>query len=88
MPMHQIKSLGVIQTSKVMGAIYFILGLFSAALAAIVAVVTGGGASLLLALALPFLYGLLGFVGTTVMCRLYNWVAKYLGGIEIEVSAE
>ncbi len=84
--MHQIKSFGVIQTSKVIGALYFVLGLFSALIAAIFAVVAGGGSGLLFAIALPFLYGLVGFAGAAAMCGLYNWVAKYLGGIEIEVT--
>jgi hypothetical protein len=38
-------------------------------------------------LAIPVLYGLAGFIFTAIGCALYNVVAKYLGGIEVELEA-
>ena len=40
------------------------------------------------ALALPVLYGLLGFVFTAIGCALYNWVAGMVGGIEVQLDGE
>jgi hypothetical protein len=38
------------------------------------------------ALALPFLYGVCGFVFTAIACAIYNVVAGLVGGIEVELD--
>jgi hypothetical protein len=38
------------------------------------------------ALVLPFLYAALGFVGGIVSAFIYNIIAKWIGGIEVEVE--
>jgi hypothetical protein len=40
-----------------------------------------------LALALPILYGVLGFIFTAIGCALYNLVAGWVGGIEVELDS-
>ena len=92
-PMRQIKSFGVLQTSKVMGAVYFSLGLlimmFFFALAMIAPHPRSHAPrSLVMFLFAPVLYGVAGFIGTAIMCWLYNAIAKRIGGIEFEVSGE
>lgn len=90
--MQQIESFGVLQTSKVVSAVYFILGLLVVVITAIFAIAarkgpvrySGGLVMLLLA---PIFYGLAGFIFTAIFCWLYNAVAKRLGGIEIELSS-
>jgi hypothetical protein len=84
----QIKSFNVLQTAKVMGAIYFALGLALALLIILpISMVRRGpthGRFFLVVLS-PIFYGVLGFICTAVVCWLYNFIAERLGGIEVDV---
>jgi hypothetical protein len=83
----QIKSFGVLQTAKVMGAIYFFVGLLLVAIVMIAPVRRGHvHRPLVLLLAAPVFYGVVGFIFTAAVCGLYNAIAKRIGGIEFEVS--
>lgn len=92
--MRQIKSFGVLQTSKVLGAVYFVFGLLFAAImiAFSMARVPQRGhhlrGGLFLIVLVPLLYGVAGAIFTAIICGLYNAVAKRLGGIEFELSGE
>jgi hypothetical protein len=89
--MRQIKSFAVLQTSKVMGALYFFLGLlFMVSLLAIPLAPQAHGhrSSLLILVITPVFYGVAGFIFTAIICWLYNAIAKRIGGIEFEVSGE
>jgi hypothetical protein len=46
---------------------------------------TGFGTGL--AVALPILYGVMGFIFTAIACAIYNFVAGFVGGIEVELEA-
>jgi hypothetical protein len=46
----------------------------------------GGGFGVGFALLLPLFYGLLGFVFTAIGCIIYNLVAGWVGGIEVEIG--
>jgi hypothetical protein len=35
---------------------------------------------------LPVMYGVSGFVGAYVGCLIYNWVAKTIGGVKIDLK--
>ena len=95
--MHTIKSVGVLSVAKIMGVMYFALGLIFmpifllAGLAGMMAggreAALGGITGLVLAIMMPVLYGGLGFVMGAIMAFLYNLVAKWLGGIEVQVQA-
>ena len=39
------------------------------------------------ALALPILYGVCGFIFTAIACAIYNFVAGFVGGIEVELES-
>jgi hypothetical protein len=41
---------------------------------------------IVLAIALPILYGLLGWLITAVSCLIYNLAARFMGGIEFELT--
>ncbi len=87
--MQQIKSFGVLQTSKVIAALYFVLGLCFAVIVVIVSAVTHRGprhAGLLFLVGAPIFYGAAGFVLGAIVCWLYNAVARRIGGIEIELG--
>jgi hypothetical protein len=38
------------------------------------------------ALMLPFLYAAMGFIGGIISAFIYNLIAKWIGGIEVEVE--
>jgi len=84
----QIRRFGVFQTAKVAGALYALLGLVFVPVFLIISMVTprqeGVGPGL--ALALPILYGVFGFIFAALGCALYNLVAGLVGGVEVELA--
>jgi len=89
--MRQIKSFAVLQTSKVMGALYFLFGLLIMVPFFLVVSASRGHrhrGSLLMVLIMPVFYAVGAFILTAIVCWLYNGVAKRIGGIEVEVSGE
>ncbi|UCC79022.1 MAG: hypothetical protein JSW64_12190 [Candidatus Zixiibacteriota bacterium] len=96
-----VKSLGLFSLAKIMGITYaffgFIVGLFfsffalmGAILGAtledspepLIGMIFGVGSVILF----PILYGLLGFIGGIITAGIYNLVAKWVGGLEIELQ--
>lgn len=95
--MAQIKRFGVLQTAKFAAIMYFIFtaifmipfGLF----VLIAGSATGGRQGPLGAmfggvfiLFMPIIYALLGFLFVALGCFLYNVIATFAGGIEIEIE--
>lgn len=84
----QIRRFGVLQTAKVVGALYALLGLVFVPIFLLISMVSprqeaiGAG----LALSMPILYGVLGFVFAAISCAIYNFVAGLVGGIEVELG--
>jgi hypothetical protein len=83
---HQVIHIAPHQAGKILGIMYFILGL----LAALVLVGTGGFGSdrkgmLMFAVSAPFLYGVMGYVFSALGALTYNVLAKYVGGFQITV---
>ncbi|HJR16383.1 MAG TPA: DUF3566 domain-containing protein [Gemmatimonadales bacterium] len=85
----QIRRFGVLQTAKVIGVLYALLGLVFVPIFLIISMVSprqeGIGAGL--ALVMPILYGVLGFVFAAISCAIYNFVAGLVGGVEVELGA-
>ena len=84
----QITRFSVKQTSKVAGILYLLMGLVFAVFLLLGALAEGDGPGIVFALLAPALYGAIGFVGTALMCWLYNMIAERTGGIEFELSGE
>lgn len=86
--MAQIRRFGVGQTAKVVGALYALMGVVFVPFVLIAAMLSpkeaGFGPGL--ALALPILYGVAGFIFTAIGCAIYNFVAGLVGGIEVELD--
>ena len=84
----QIRRFGVGQTAKVVAVIYAIMGLIFVPIVLIASMLSpnksqvGTG----FALALPIIYGVLGFIVTAISCALYTFVAGLVGGIEVELE--
>lgn len=91
-----LKSISVFSVGKVMGALYALLGLVIGGLFALISVVGalagGDGAPVALAMGVgalvigPIFYGTVGFIGGIIMAALYNLVANFVGGIELELE--
>ena len=86
--MREIRSFNVLQTAKVLGVLYFAFGLAFSLFIVLPLSIAGkrpGHGGLLMAVFSPFIYGVLGFVFSAILCWLYNVIADVLGGIEVEV---
>ncbi|MBU1726399.1 MAG: hypothetical protein KJ880_02075 [Candidatus Omnitrophica bacterium] len=86
----QIKKIGVLQSAKVMSLIYFVVSALFFFPMAIYTIASGGktkegfpGWGLFF---FPFVYLVLGFVILSLFFVLYNLLAKFIGGIEIEIE--
>lgn len=84
----QIRRFGVGQTAKVAGALYGLMGLVFVPVVLIISMVSPAEAGFGpgFALALPIIYGVLGFIFTALGCVLYNFVAGLVGGVEVELD--
>jgi len=84
----RIKRFSVGQAAKVMGVLYAIMGLFIAPFFFLAtrlapeAYPYGPG----VAIAVPIIYGCIGFIATAIGCAVYNLVAGWVGGIEVELG--
>lgn len=89
----RIRRLGVGQMAKVMGALYFLIGILFAAIMGLFGsmIPTAGedSASLfggMFLIALPLIYGFFGVVSGALIAWLYNIVAGFTGGLEMELE--
>ena len=89
--MKRIRRFGVLQTSKVAAVIYFLLSLVFAVPFAIISSAAGSeipgfpaGGGIVMAILLPIFYGAFGFIATAIGCLIYNAIAGWVGGIEVE----
>ena len=90
--MQKVKRIGVLSLAKILGLLYAVLGLIFGALFAVLSLFgfnageTGlffGTASIII---FPILYGIMGFIGGAISAFFYNLVAKWIGGIEVEIT--
>ncbi|PYX59862.1 MAG: hypothetical protein DMG73_07645 [Acidobacteria bacterium] len=94
--MQAIKSVNVMSCAKMLGAIYGAMGLLAFPISLIAgfasmasgqrADTVGGVAMVAFGFFAPFLYGGLGFVVGALGAWIYNIMAKWLGGIQIELQ--
>ena len=84
----QIRRFGVLQTAKVIGALYALIGLVFVPVLLLISMVAPSkdGLGTGFALALPVIYGVLGFIFAALSCAIYNLVAGLVGGIEVELG--
>lgn len=99
--MVRIRRFGIIKTANVAAAIYAVIVLFFSlvvlvpmTLLGVAMVPNGGGAALgagvagvlIFALIGTALYAAMGWVMTAIACAIYNLVAGWVGGIEVQVE--
>ncbi len=95
--MHILKSVGVMSTAKILGLLYGLLGLifvpFFLLLGGLGALIGQGNTPFngifffVYAILIPVLYGVLGFIFGAVGAVLYNVIAKWVGGFELELES-
>ncbi len=94
--MMRIRSVGVLSVAKIAGLLYTGLGVLLVPIFLLVGLVgamaskqnTGLGMAgmLVLAVCAPFFYGGIGFLFGALSAFLYNLVAGWVGGVEIELQ--
>jgi len=93
--MHIVKSVGVISVAKIMGLLYACLGLIFVPLFLLLGLMGtfagqkssfAGILGVVFGLMMPVLYGAMGFVFGAIGALLYNLLAKWVGGFELELD--
>jgi hypothetical protein len=84
----QIRRFGIGQTAKVIGVLYALMGVVFIPFVLISTMFAPKEARFgtAFALALPILYGVFGFIFTAIGCAIYNLVAGWVGGVEVELE--
>jgi len=84
----QIRRFGIGQTAKVVAVLYALMGLVFVPIFLVANRFspnqTGLGTGFVVAI--PIIYGVLGFIFTALGCAIYNLVAGWVGGIEVELD--
>jgi hypothetical protein len=84
----QVVRISVLQSSKIVTALYVIFG-FIYSLIGILMLIFGGqnlrtmGIFYIL---MPIIMAILGFIFFIIFAALYNFLVKYLGGIEVQIK--
>src|SRR5262245_38818929 len=93
-----IKRIGPVSVGKVAGTLYTVMGLLIGAVVSLIAMAGGmasdsSGAAGFGALigvgaivVFPILYGCLGFLFTMLFAALYNVIAGWVGGVEVDLQ--
>ena len=96
--MHVLKSIGVMSVAKIMGLLYGCMGLIFAPIFLLVGVLGSiagqdktpfaGVVGIVLAVLMPVLYGVMGFVSGAIGALLYNLLSKWVGGFELQLDLQ
>lgn len=96
--MHILKSVGVMSVAKMMGLVYGCLGLIFAPfflLFGLLGSLAGqnktpfaGIFGVVLAILMPIVYGLMGFITGAIGAMLYNLFSKLVGGFELDLDLQ
>lgn len=96
--MHIVKSVGVMSFAKIMGLVYGCLGLIVVPFFLIAGLAGSfaspdksafpfaGAIGVAFAILAPLIYGGMGFVFGAIGALIYNLVAKWIGGLELELE--
>ena len=98
--MKEIKKIGVLSLAKIQGLTMALMGLIVGGIYAMIGFImglSGAGSSSLSGpmgfifgigslVFFPVFYGIMGFVGGAIGAFFYNIIAKWIGGIELEIK--
>jgi hypothetical protein len=84
----QLSRISILQSSKITTALYVLMGFIYTAIG--IAILVFGGEKLkviaIIYILMPIVMGILGFIFFVIFAAIYNLLAKWLGGIEVEVK--
>jgi hypothetical protein len=95
-----VKRVGVLSAGKVFGAMYFCFGLLVIPMFFLIAGMAvlgaqnqdkaagafGAGMMVVMAVLAPVIYGVMGFIAGMLMALLYNFLTRFIGGLELEFA--
>ena len=90
--MAQIKRFSIGQAAKFLGVLYLLFGLLFIPFFLFIGMMApneGNGfffGGTIMAIAMPVIYGIFGVIGGAIGAALYNLVAGWVGGIEVEIE--
>ena len=87
--MAQIKRFSIGQSAKFMGVLYLLFGLIFVPFFLLMGMFGPdgfGGFGTMFAIGMPVMYACMGVVGGAIGAALYNLVAGWVGGIEVEIE--
>ena len=93
MTTHRIRRIAPLQAAKIAAVLYGVIGLIFFPFFLFISRFASAGVSpwasmgMGFAIVLPLCYAAFGFVGTLIATALYNAVAGWVGGIEVEVES-
>ena len=82
----RIRNIDPVQAAKVVAILYLMIGLVLVPIFLFLAFMDSNafGFGMGFAIFIPVFYAVVGFIGTMIFCALYNLVAGWVGGIEVE----
>jgi len=96
--MFRLQSIGVLSAAKIFGiiqgAIGILIGFFFLIFGMVGAAITPGRQKLgmvaivVIAVMMPFIYAVIGFVAGAIWAAVYNLAAQSIGGLELRLQAE
>ena len=84
----QLARISILQSSKIMTALYVLMG-FIYTLIGVPMIIFGGDQLRVMGivyLVMPVIMGIFGFVFFVIFAAVYNGLAKFLGGFEVEIK--
>src|SRR5438552_2095842 len=94
--MQQIRSVGVMSVAKMFAAIYGAIALIAVPfvlIAAAAGLMSGGSqaafgavGAVFIAILVPVVYAVVGFIGGAISALIYNLIAQKIGGIEVQLA--
>ena len=84
----QLVRISILQSSKIMTALYVLMGCIYSVVA--VPMIIFGGPTLrkmgIVYFFMPIIMGIFGFIFFVIFAAIYNLLAKWLGGFEVEIK--
>ncbi|WP_174874863.1 DUF3566 domain-containing protein [Vogesella oryzae] len=84
----RLSAIAPLQSAKTLAVLYFLISLpMLLIMVPLMLLVPGEHQPVgIMVVMIPLLYAVLGFIGTLIAAWLYNFAAKWTGGIEVTVS--